>query len=357
MLSIPQFSYQLPSELIANTPAHPRDHSRLMLVNRQSQTISHHHFFNLPSLINPQNTVLVLNQTKVFPARLFGQKLSGGKVEILLLKALSEDTWELMSKPRLKLGQELIFSHNLKAKVISENQTKGYAQVQFNFKAQALKLKFNQLGFTPLPPYIKTSENEDKLRKQYQTVYAKESGSAAAPTAGLHFTHNLIEKLIELGTQIEYLTLHVGPGTFQYLHPENIKSKTLHREEFEISSKTADNLNQAKSKAKKIIAVGTTTTRALESATKSNHSLVAAQKSNTQIFIYPPYQFKFVDALITNFHLPETSLLMLISAFSTQPNSSAKFTTFTNSFIGKAYQEAIQNHYRFFSFGDSMLII
>ncbi len=356
MLSIQQFSYQLPKNLIANKPASPRDHSRLLFIDRQTEKLSHRHFFDLPNLINPSQTVLVLNQTKVFPARLFGQKTSGGKTEILLLRALTEDTWEVMSKPRLKNGQEISFNHDLKAKVNSENQNNGYSHLQFNFKNDALKSKFNQVGFTPLPPYIKNDQDETKLRKQYQTVYAKEAGSSAAPTAGLHFTQNLLKKLADLGTQIEYLTLHVGPGTFQYLHPENIKTKSLHSEEYEISLKTAANLNKAKKKAKKIIAVGTTTTRALESSINSDNLLVAT-KSNTNIFIYPPYKFKFVDGLITNFHLPETSLLMLISAFTTEPNCPSKFTSFSDSFIGKTYQEAIQNNYRFYSFGDAMLIL
>ncbi|NMB57088.1 tRNA preQ1(34) S-adenosylmethionine ribosyltransferase-isomerase QueA [Candidatus Beckwithbacteria bacterium] len=369
-MSIDQFDYPFLEEQIANKLTNPRDHSKLMLLNRQTKQIFHHYFYNLPDLIDCQNTVLVLNQTKVFPARLFGQKETGGKVEILLLKALSQTSWEIMSKPRLKLGQQIIFGNDLKAKVIAIDENEGYPQLEFNYNYQDFIIKINQIGITPIPPYIKTEETEQKLRHEYQTIFAKNLGSSAAPTAGLHFTKRLLEELRNKGTQIEYITLHVGPGTFQNLRPENLKEKKLHTEDYEIDQKTAINLNTAKEQDKKIIAVGTTTTRTLESNVlidKLQNNVISneceksysitAQKASTDIFIYPPYQFKFIDGLITNFHLPKSSLLMLVSAFVSAPQSQDKFENFEKSLVGQAYQKALENNYRFYSFGDAMLII
>ena len=340
-LDIKDYSYHLPENLIANKPASKRDHCRLLTLSRTTGQIDHHQFFDLKEILGP-NDVLVLNQSKVFPARLFGQKKTGGKFEILLIRQKKSDSWLAISKPRLTVGQELIFSHGLEAQVLSSEKITGQIEIKFNQKHQQFFQTLDKIGHTPLPPYINSTETEKDIREEYQTVYAKELGSAAAPTAGLHFTKKLLADLKNKGVQIEYVTLHVGLGTFQNLRPENIATKTLHQEFYEITPETADRLNLAKQQGKRIIAVGTTSVRTLESAYKNNQLI--SGPSSTQIFIYPPYKFKFVDALITNFHLPESSLLMLVSAFAGKSN------------ISKSYQEAIKEKYRFFSFGDAMLI-
>jgi len=340
-LDIKDYSYHLPENLIANKPASKRDHCRLLFLNRNTGQIDHHQFFDLKEILGP-NDVLVLNQSKVFPARLFGQKKTGGKFEILLIRQIKSDSWLAISKPRLTVGQELIFSHSLEAQVLSSEKTTGQIEIKFNQKHQQFFQTLDKIGHTPLPPYINSTETEKDIREEYQTVYAKELGSAAAPTAGLHFTKKLLADLKDGGVQIEYVTLHVGLGTFQNLRPENIITKTLHQEFYEITPETADRLNLAKQQGKRVIAVGTTSVRTLESACKKNR--LTSGQSSTQIFIYPPYKFKFVDALITNFHLPESSLLMLVSAFAGKTN------------ISKSYQEAIKEKYRFFSFGDAMFI-
>lgn len=374
MLNIKDYSYSLPQNLIANKPSQIRDHCRLMSLNKRTGKIKHLHFYNILDLLGP-NDVLVLNQSKVFPARLFGKKESGGEIEVLLLHQLTDNNWLAVSKPRPKVGKTLFFQHQLIGKVIKSDPKTGQIELKFNYRNNQIFKILDKIGVTPIPPYIHSSQNEKEIRSEYQTVYAspKEVGSAAAPTAGLHFTKNLLAKLKEKGVQIEYITLHVGLGTFQNLRPENIESKTLHSEFYEISKRTAERLNQAKVQGKRIIAVGTTSVRTLESAVVSSqklknsvdtffscfeHASIRAKKKNvsknsfhlksgegsTQIFIYPPYKFKFVDALITNFHLPESSLLMLVSAF-----------TGKNKIL-KAYKEAIKEKYRFFSFGDAMFI-
>ncbi len=340
-LVLKDYSYNLPESLIANKPLKHRDSCRLLCLNRKTGDISHHQFFDLKKILGP-NDVLVLNQSKVFPARLFGKKQSGGKFEILLLHQIKSDSWLAISKPRLTVGQHLIFDYKLEAQVFKSNKTNGQIEIKFNQKHQQLFQTLDLIGKTPLPPYIHSKESEKKIRKEYQTVYAKETGSAAAPTAGLHFTKKLISDLKKQGVQIEYVTLHVGLGTFQNLRPENITTKTLHQEFYEIEPQVASRLNLAKQIGKRIIAVGTTSVRTLESACIKNN--LKSGSSSTQIFIYPPYKFKFVDALITNFHLPESSLLMLVSAFATKKN------------ILNAYQIAIKEQYRFFSFGDAMFI-
>lgn len=371
MLNQKDFYYNLPEVLIANQPKNKRDHCRLLSLNKKNGQINHLNFFDLKNILS-SNDVLVLNQSKVFSARLFGQKASGGKFEILLIRQLTADSWLAISKPRLTINQKLIFKENLEADVLKSNKITGEIEIKFNQKNITFLQTLNKIGYTPLPPYICPQQKETEIRKEYQTVYAKITGSAAAPTAGLHFTKKLISDLKKRGVQIEYITLHVGLGTFQNLRPENIKTKTLHQEFYEIDSSVAKRLNQAKKQGKRIIAVGTTSVRTLESAsnpieTKNSentffscfeHASIHAKKKNvlnnlfqlnsgknsTQIFIYPPYKFKFVDALITNFHLPESSLLMLVSAFA------GKKHTFD------AYQEAIKENYRFFSFGDAMFI-
>ena len=363
MLSPTDFSYNLPENLIANKPEKQRDHCRLLSLNKNNGQIDHLSFFDLINLLG-SNDVLVLNQSKVFPARLFGQKSTGGKFEILLLRQLDSISWLAISKPRLAVDQVLTFGHDLVGKVTKSNKDNGQIEIEFNQKHQQFLQTLDLIGHTPLPPYINSTETEKDIRKEYQTVYAKELGSAAAPTAGLHFTKKLLADLKKKGVQIEYVTLHVGLGTFQNLRPENIATKTLHQEFYEIDDDTATRLNLAKQQSKRIIAVGTTSVRTLESAAttiinneeliinnkanKNNKNVRSCEitpgKSSTQIFIYPPYEFKFVDALITNFHLPESSLLMLVSAFTNK------------DLILNAYQQAIENEYRFFSFGDAMFI-
>lgn len=341
MLDLKDYSYHLPQNLIANHPSPKRDHCRLLSLDKKTGKINHHKFFDLINILGP-NDVLVLNQSKVFPARLFGQKQTGGKFEILLIRQIKSDSWLAISKPRLTVGQQLIFKYGLTAQVLSSDKNTGQIKIKFNQNHQIFFQTLDKIGQTPIPPYIHTKDSETEIRKEYQTVYAKEIGSSAAPTAGLHFTKKLLGDLKKRGVQIEYVTLHVGLGTFQNLRPENIATKTLHQEFYEIEPDTAKRLNLAKQQGKRIIAVGTTSVRTLESAYK-NHQINSGRNS-TQIFIYPPYKFKFVDCLITNFHLPESSLLMLISAFGGKKN------------ISKSYQEAIKEKYRFFSFGDAMFI-
>jgi S-adenosylmethionine:tRNA ribosyltransferase-isomerase len=335
------YSYHLPDNLIANQPTKLRDHCRLMCLNRKNGNIDHHQFFDLKNILGP-NDVLVLNQSKVFPARLFAKKDTGGDIEVLLIRQIKSDQWLAISKPRPKIGQKIFFGHKLIGEVIISDSSTGQITLKFNFKNAKIFQILDKIGHTPIPPYISSKQTEAQIRSEYQTVYAKVVGSAAAPTAGLHFTKKLLSELKKRGVQIGYITLHVGLGTFQNLRPENLESKTLHSEFYEIKPSVAKRLNLAKKEGKRIVAVGTTSVRTLESATISNQ--IKSGSNSTNIFIFPPYQFKFVDALITNFHLPESSLLMLVSAFSSK------------EIILKAYQEAIHYKYRFFSFGDAMFI-
>lgn len=357
-MKINNFDYFLPKSLIAQKIASLRDHSRLLVVKRRANQIEHSYFFNLPKFLQ-KGDVLVFNQTKVFPARLFGKKSTGGKVEVLLLKKVASDIWEAISKPGLKVGQLLIFAHQLKAQVVAEDS--GIIQLKFNFTSSYLLKTINEIGQTPLPPYIKSSLPEKTLREKYQTIYAQNLGSAAAPTAGLHFTQKLLSQLQRMGIQLEFITLHVGLGTFKPVTEENLKLGKLHPEEYFLDDKTVKRLNQAKQEQRRVIAVGTTTTRVLESCSyfdcKTQTWKLKSGGGKTEIFIYPPFQFKFIDSLITNFHLPKSSLLMLIAAFCSYPNTCKKFTTFRNSIPGKAYEEAIKEKYRFYSFGDAMFII
>lgn len=345
-LKIQDYSYHLPESLIANKPSSQRDHCRLLTLNKSSGEINHLHFYDILDLLG-SNDILVLNQSKVFPARLFGKKDSGGDIEILLVHQITSNTWLAISKPRPKLSRQIIFGHQLVGEIIQSDRETGQIQIKFNYKNNQFFQILDKIGHTPIPPYISSSQTERQIRSEYQTVYAAKTGSVAAPTAGLHFTQKLISQLKAKGVQIEYITLHVGLGTFQNLRPKNIESKTLHPEFYEIKASTAKRLNLAKAKGKRIISVGTTSVRTLESAATQNESQkyqIIPGKNSTNIFIYPPYQFKFVDALITNFHLPESSLLMLVSAFAGKDN------------IFNAYQHAIKNKYRFFSFGDAMFI-
>ena len=340
-MDIKDFYYDLPQELIAQTPLKDRTASRLMVLDRKNGTIEHKHFYDICDYLN-EGDCLVLNNTRVIPARLYGSKEgSGGKIEFLLLKRLSIDTWELILRPgkKAKVGSRFVFGDGrLRAEVI-EVKEDGNRIVRFEFDGVWEEI-LDSLGEMPLPPYIK-EKLEDKNR--YQTVYSKIEGSAAAPTAGLHFTDELIEKLREKGVKIAFVTLHVGLGTFRPVSAEKIEDHKMHTEFYQVSKKTADTINETRKQGGRIVCVGTTSVRTLESSSLDDGT-VTPGSGDTSIFIYPGYKFKTVDALITNFHLPESTLLMLISAL------------YDRESIMKAYNEAINEKYRFFSFGDAMLI-
>ena len=336
------YDYDLPERLIAQTPLKDRSSSRLMVLNRADKSISHRHFSDVLEYLNPGDC-LVLNDTKVIPARLYGEKEhTGGHIEIVLLKRLSDVRWEVMTRPgkKAKIGARFVFGGGeLRCEVdgITEG---GLRTVRFEFDG-IFEEVLDRLGQMPLPPYI-TEKLEDKNR--YQTVYAKNSGSAAAPTAGLHFTQELLQKIKEKGVRIAYLTLHVGLGTFRPVKVEDITTHKMHSEFYVISEETAKIINETKKSGGRIVAVGTTSTRTLETAADEN-GFVSACRGWTDIFIYPGYTFKAVDSLITNFHLPESTLIMLVSAL------------YNREEILKAYREAVKEEYRFFSFGDAMMII
>lgn len=345
------FDYNLDVGRIAQEPVEPRDSAKLMLVDRKTGKISGRTISELVEILST-NHVLVFNQTKVIPVRLFGTKSTGGKVELLLVKQLGSDTWEAISKPGLKVGQRIEVDA-LRAEVIEKKEET--VILKFTDRGEFLRERLFEFGKTPIPPYIHSQKTERELRRVYQTVYAKKEGSVAAPTAGLHFTRELLAAIQKKGIQTEFLTLHVGLGTFRGVKTERVEDHEMHSEWFSLDEGTAARLNQAKSEGKKIIAVGTTTTRVLESCTMGDGKLRSGD-GETNIFIFPSYKFKFVDHLLTNFHLPKSTLLMLISAFVSHPNTGDKFTSFKSSLVGKAYQYAIENGYRFFSFGDAMLI-
>lgn len=336
-MRLTDFDYQLDKSFIAQKPLENRDHSKLMVLNRDDKSYSHHQFFELPDLLEP-GSVLVFNESKVIPARL-KFKWGNGMAEILLIKNLSPDLWECMVRPgyRFEVGivVEVDEEMGFEVKEITPN---GLRIIEFHCLDFDLYLK--KYGHTPLPPYIK-EEVEDPNR--YQTVYAKNEGSVAAPTAGFHFTDKLFEKLKEKGIETKFVTLHVGLGTFQPVKTEQIEDHPMHSEWFELDEKTADDLNKAKKEDRKIVAVGTTSVRVLESCSNSE-GLLESKSGETDIFIYPGYQWKFIDELITNFHVPKSSLLMLVSALAGR------------EFILECYEEAKRQNYRFFSFGDAMYI-
>ena len=336
------YNYDLPEELIAQTPVDPRDSSRLLCYNRMEDKLKDLHFYDIYNFLN-KGDVLVINNTRVLPARLFGYKYTGAKIEVLLQKRIDLTHWEVIAKPfkRLDEGTEIVFNENISAFVVSK-QTYGSCVIEFKYD---LKKTFEEhlmeIGTVPLPPYIK-----EKLKdpERYQTVYAKVEGSSAAPTAGLHFTKELLKKLQEKGVEICEVLLHVGLGTFRPVKEDNILEHKMHSEYIEVSEKVAERLNKAKAMGRRIVAVGTTSVRVLESASdKIGHILPV--KKETDIFIYPPYKFKCVDALITNFHLPESTLIMLVSAFIGDIDKTLNL-----------YNHAVQERYRFFSFGDAMFI-
>ena len=335
------FDYYLPENLIAQTPINKRDKSKLMVLNKETGTIEHRHFADIIDYLTP-NDVLVLNDTKVMPARLIGQKEdTNGHIELLLLKNTKNNIYECLCKPakRVKIGTIVTFGDGiLKAKCI-ETKEEGIREFEFLYDGIFYEI-LDKLGEMPLPPYI---HKKLKDKNRYQTVYAKNIGSAAAPTAGLHFTQELLEKLKNKGITICYVTLHVGLGTFRPVNVEDVTTHKMHSEFYTINEETAKILNQAKKDGKNIVSVGTTTTRVLETV-MNQYQTFKACSGYTSIFIYPGYQFKAVDSLITNFHLPKSTLIMLVSAFCSK------------EIIMNAYSEAIKNNYRFFSFGDSMFI-
>lgn len=333
------FSYDLPSELIAQHPAQKRDQSRLMLLNKKTGEINHKKFYNIIDYLN-NGDVLVLNDTRVMPARIFGHRPEKNEsIEILLLNHKG-DTWETLAKPgkKLKIGTEIIFSDELKAEVVDISED-GSRFLKFIYRGIFEEI-LDRLGEMPLPPYIQ-EKLEDKER--YQTVYSKEIGSAAAPTAGLHFTKELLKKIEEKGIEICFITLHVGLGTFRPVKVEDVTKHKMHSEFYIIRDDVAQKINKAKDEGRRIVAVGTTSIRTLESAA-DDKGYVKAKSGWTDIFIYPPYKFKCVNALITNFHLPESTLIMLVSSLSTR------------EIILNAYNVAVKEKYRFFSFGDAMFI-
>lgn len=335
------YYYDLPPELIAQTPVEPRDHSRLLVYDRKTSNIDHKHFYDIVDYLK-EGDVLVVNNTRVIPARLYGTKAdTGAKIEVLLLKRLDLDRWEVLMKPgkRAKVGTKIVFSDKLSLTVTKELDFGG-KEVKFECDGVFEKL-IDEVGVMPLPPYIK-HQYKDKTR--YNTVYAKIDGSSAAPTAGLHFTQDLIEKLKAKGVIFTHVLLHVGLGTFRPVSEDNILSHDMHTEYIEIDKEACDIINKAHSEGRRVIAVGTTSVRTLESVADKNGHLVPT-KTNTNIFIYPGYKFKVVDGLITNFHLPESTLIMLVSAFCGVDNTL------------NMYNIAVKEKYRFFSFGDATLLL
>lgn len=336
---VKDFDYELPKDLIAQRPIEPRDHSRLLIVDKFTGALEHRYFYDLPNYLRAGD-VLVFNDTRVIPARLHGIKETGAHAEVFLLTRINTTDWEVLVRPgkRLRVGAKIIFSDELTCQIIA-NTDFGGRIVRFSFEGVFEEI-LDRLGETPLPPYI-TVPLENKER--YQTVYSRERGSAAAPTAGLHFTKELLQKIKDNGCEEVFVTLHVGLGTFRPVSEPNIEDHRMHREFYTVSSEAAAAVNKAKIEGRRIIAVGTTAVRTLESAGREGN--VKAGSSWTDIFIYPGYTFRFVDALITNFHLPQSTLLMLVSALSSRDIMLA------------AYKVAVEEKYRFFSFGDAMFIV
>ncbi len=330
------YNYDLPEELIAQTPLKKRDESRMLCFDMGKKEIEHKHFYDLPNFLR-KGDVLVLNNTRVIPCRLIGEKAgTGAKVEIFLLKRLNLNDWECLAKPgkRLKVGTRVKFSDELSCEIVDDIKEIGGKIVRFSYDG-AFEDVLSRTGTTPLPPYIKTRL---KNSERYQTVYSLVNGSSAAPTAGLHFTDELLQKIKDMGVIVCFVLLHVGLGTFRPVKEDNILNHDMHSEYYEVSQETADIVNKAKQEGRRVIAVGTTSVRTLESAGKSGQ--LVAEKGETKLFCYPPYDFKIVDCLITNFHLPESTLIMLVSAFAGYDETM------------RVYREAVNEKYRFFSFGD-----
>ena len=334
------FYFDLPEELIAQTPLEKRDASRLLLLDHETGEMTHRHFYDLPDYLNPGDC-LVLNDSRVLPARLMGNRLTGGAVEVVLLRDLGGGKWECLTRPgrKTKPGTDLTFGEGLLTATVTDALDDGNKVLQFHYKGIFLEI-LDRLGKMPLPPYIK-AELQD--RERYQTVYSREIGSAAAPTAGLHFTEALLDQIRAKGVKVCFVTLHVGLGTFRPVKEEDILDHVMHSEYCVIPEKTARTINETKAAGGRVIAVGTTSCRTLESFTEPDGT-VLAKGGWTDIFIYPGYTFKCIDALVTNFHLPESTLIMLVSALAGREH------------ILHAYETAVQERYRFFSFGDAMFI-
>ena len=339
-MKVSDFNYDLPEELIAQVPLEKRDESRLMVLDRKSKTIEHKVFKDILEYLEPGDC-LVRNNTKVIPARIYGKKETGANVEFLLLNNIEGDIWESIVRPgnKLHVGTKVIFGEGLLEAEILEIMPGGTRKVEFHYKGIFNEI-LDQIGLMPLPPYI---HEELKEKDRYQTVYAKYQGSAAAPTAGLHFTEDLLEKIKQKGVKIANVTLHVGIGTFRPVKVEKIEDHHMHSEHFYIRKEDAEIINETKRQGKRIISVGTTSTRVLETIA-DDRGFVKEAEGDTQIFIYPGYEFKCIDGLITNFHLPESTLLMLVSSLAGR------------EYVLKAYEEAVKLKYRFFSFGDAMFI-
>ena len=347
-MKVEDFDYELPERFIAQKPAEKRDSSKLMVLDRTDDTISHRHFSDILDYLN-KGDCLVLNDSKVIPARLFGEKeITGVPVEFLLIKRIEGDTWETMVRPgrRLKKGDRVKFGENFTA-VIKDYGNDGTRIVEFDYEGIFME-RLEELGNMPLPPYIERPDNKED-RERYQTVYCRDEGSVAAPTAGLHFTEKLLQEAKDKGIKLVYVTLHVGIGTFRPVKCEDVEDHHMHFEEYHIDREAAETINDVKRRGGRVVAVGTTSTRTLESAAFYDENegmyLVGDGADSTGIFIYPGYEFKIIDSLITNFHLPKSTLLMLISAL------------YNREKILAAYEEAKAQDYRFFSYGDAMLIL
>ncbi|MGB9767082.1 MAG: tRNA preQ1(34) S-adenosylmethionine ribosyltransferase-isomerase QueA [Sulfurihydrogenibium sp.] len=336
-MKLSDFDYHLPKELIAKYPVEPRDSCRLMVLDRKNQTIEHRIFRDIVDYLK-EGDLLVLNDTKVIPARLIGKKeKTGANLEVFLLKQVEDNVWEALIKniKRLKPGDRIFISEDFFIEYLSREEDKGFVKLH----SKNLKEDLEKYGHIPLPPYIERPD-EEKDKQLYQTVFAKKEGSVASPTAGLHFTTELLEKIKSKGVKIAYVTLHVGLGTFKPVKDEDITKHKMHEEFYSIPEETLTMIKETKENGKSVIAVGTTVVRTLES-----YAITGKREDYTNIFIYPPFEFKIVDKLITNFHLPKSTLIMLVSAFATR------------EFILKAYNEAVKEKYRFFSYGDAMFIM
>lgn len=340
-MKVTEFDYELPEELIAQTPIEKRDESRLMVLNRKEHTIEHKTFKDIIDYLEPGDC-LVRNNTKVIPARIYGKKETGANIEFLLLNNIEGDIWETIVRPgnKLHIGTKVIFGDGLLTAEILDTMPGGTRKVLFTYEGIFNEI-LDKIGLMPLPPYI---HKELKEKDRYQTVYAKYEGSAAAPTAGLHFTKELLEKIEQKGIEIANVTLHVGIGTFRPVKEDTVEAHEMHSEHFYIKQEDCNKINKAKKNGKRVIAVGTTSCRVLETIANPEDGTVEPIESDTQIFIYPGYKFKCIDGLITNFHLPQSTLLMLVSALAGK------------DYIMKAYKEAVKEKYKFFSFGDAMFI-
>ena len=345
-IPISEFDYSLPAELIAQTPSEKREDARMMVLDRRSETIEHRHFYDVTDYFN-ENDVMVLNNTRVIPARMYGHKETGALLEVFLLKQIAGKTWQVLLNPSKRVREDMIIkiSDELSLKVLTrEDQGKWLVEMFYDGNFYEI---LDRVGKIPLPPYIERSMTDDRLKEldyeRYQTVYAQRRGSVAAPTAGLHFTEEILQKLKNKGVQICYVTLNVGLGTFRPVKTENILDHKMESEEYEISKETAEIITNARRAGKKITAVGTTTVRTLETCMKKFDEILEVI-DDSSLFIYPGFKFRAVDRLITNFHLPKSTLIMLVSAFAGK------------DFTFRAYEEAVREKYKFYSYGDCMLI-